>query len=176
MNMDIRSQGRSHWLNNKAKSSVKPAERRAAQHDNQGEPDAFWSSVNLKEGSDSEPVVISSIYNSLPRACCIFIWISIHAATRKHNSGAPIKEATSLSFGTLEEPGCVPFALEVRILQGRWRWSWQCVWAAWVGLALSLTSVAHVTTGIAIAIAQVGKLWRAKLNSDFGFIKTPQAF
>lgn len=133
MNMDIRSQGRSHWLNNKAKSSAKPAERRAAQHDNQAESDAFWSSVNLKEGRDSERVVISSIYNSLPRACCIFIWISIRAATHKHNSGAPIKEAMSLYFGTLEELSCVPTALEVGILQVRWRRSQQCFQAALEG-------------------------------------------
>lgn len=43
------------------------------QHDNWGEGGVFWSSVNWKEGRDSKCVVISSIYNSLPRACCIFI-------------------------------------------------------------------------------------------------------
>lgn len=73
--------------------------------------------MNLKEGRDSERVVISSIYNSLPRACCIFIGISIHAATHKHDSGAPIKEATSLYFGRLKEVLSVPFTLEV----GIWR-------------------------------------------------------
>lgn len=45
-----------------------------ARHDNRGGgAGVFWSGVNLKEGRDSNCVVISSIYNSLPRACCIFI-------------------------------------------------------------------------------------------------------
>lgn len=51
-----------------------------------GGADVFWSNVNLKEARDSKCIIISQIYNSQPRASCIFIQISIHAAMYKHTN------------------------------------------------------------------------------------------
>lgn len=53
-----------------------------------GGADVFWSSMNLKEAADCKCIIISLIYNSRPRASCIFIQISIHAAIQTHKCSA----------------------------------------------------------------------------------------
>lgn len=85
----------------------------------------FWSSVNLEVESDSKCIIISQIYNSQPRASCIFIQISIHTATQTHICSTHNKKTTLLSSGTLttllliQHTSCVLAVLFWRIKKKR---------------------------------------------------------